>query len=454
MDKVIKYIDENKKRFVDEMIEFLKIKSVSADSKLNEETKRCAEGFAEHLRKIGVKGAKTINTSGHPVVYGEMINDRNKPTFLIYGHYDVMPAHKSDGWDTEPFEPVIKDNYIYGRGTADDKGKLMCSINAIEAYIKTNTPLPVNFKFLIEGDEEAGGDCVHKFIRENKDLLACDAVVLFDTPWLLPNYPSITYSLRGICYWQVDLKGPNRDLHSGIYGGQPRNPLNVAAYMISKLHSEDGKVLIPGFYDDVVPLKEEERKEFAALPFKEDNVMKDIGVDALWGEKGYTALERNWGRPALDANGIWGGYQGEGSKTVIPSEAHFKVSTRLVAEQDPKKIDEAFKKYIEKLCPKGITFKISTFNTVSPTMTPIDNRFIKSVSQAIESAFGKKPALIRNGASIPVTATFKDTLKVPSLMFDLNNPDEAIHGPNEKFGLDVFHKGTKAAAYFFELAGK
>lgn len=455
IENVIKYIEENKARYVKEMVEFCKIKSVSADKAFNKDTRKCAEWTVEYLKKIGGKNVRLIETDLHPVVYGEMIADKSKPTFLVYGHYDVQPAVKSDGWNTDPFEPVIKDNFIYGRGVADDKGKMLVSLSAIEAFAATKTPLNVNLKFFIEGEEEAGGVHTAQVVQNNKELLACDGVVLFDSPWILPDFPSICYSLKGLCYWQVDIKGPNRDLHSGVYGGKIRNPLNAAAQMVAKLHDADGRVTIPGFYDDVVPLKDEERKEFAAIPFKDSDVLNDVGVDSLPGEKGYSALERNWGRPVLDANGIWGGYQGEGIKTVIPSEAHFKVSARLVANQDAKKIDAAFKKYIYEICPTGVKItKVTTLQCANPVMTPIDNRFLKSMASAIETSFGKKPALVRMGASVPICAEFKDSLGAPSLLFDLNVPDENIHGPNEKLDLNAFHNGIKAAACFYDLAGK
>ncbi len=449
MENVVKFINDNEKRYVDEMIEWLKIESISSDSTKNDDTRKAAEWCVDKLKAIGIENVKLIETGGHPVVYGDWLHAKGKPTILVYGHYDVQPVDPIDLWDSPPFEPTIKDGKIYARGTSDDKGQLLTHVFALEALLKENGELPVNVKFFIEGEEEAGSEHTAPFVEQNTEMLKCDAVTVSDTAWHSAKIPTIVYALRGLCYMEFKVKGPKRDLHSGMYGGMVQNPLNAVGKIIAKLQDENGVVQIPGFYDDVVPLSDDEKKEFAAIGNHDEELKKDLELPGLWGEKGYTSLERNWGRPSMDVNGVYGGFDGEGAKTVIASYGGFKVSSRLVANQKPDKIKELFEKYVNSVCPPGVTVEAEYHHGGEPVLVPIDNFFIKSAVVAFEKAFGKKPALVREGASIPITATFVDALKAPPIMVGFGLPDDQIHSPNEKLNLDNFHKGIICNAHLY-----
>ena len=453
MDQVLSYIEKNRQRNLDRLFECLRMESVSADSNKAEEIRRCGQWCAEFLKEIGFDEAGLKETSGYPAVYGQWLKaGKDKPTIMIYGHYDVQPADPVDKWDTPPFEPTIKEGYIYGRGTSDDKAQFLTHLFALEALMKVNGSLPVNVKVFLEGEEEGGAGGTERFVKENKDLLACDSVVLSDTSWPSADMPTIIYALRGIAYFQVNVKGPNRDLHSGMYGGKVQNTLDGMAKIVAALHDDDGHIAIPGVYDDVLPLSDAERKEFAKVAEDDEHLKKDLGVAALGPEKGFTVTESNWARPSLDVNGIWGGYMEEGAKTVIASEGGFKVSMRLVPNQRAEKIHKQLAGYIEKICPSGLKAWVKLYHGGEPVMVHTDNAFIACAQSAIEKAFGKRPVLVREGASVPITAAFLEVLKAPPIMMGLGLHDDNIHAPNERFKLDHFYKGIIAAAHFLNEA--
>lgn len=449
MDKTIAYIEANKDTYLEELVTFLKIQSVSSDSTKDQETRRAADWVAERASRAGIENVRVVETGGHPAVYGDWLHAEGKPTILVYGHYDVQPAKKDDGWDTEPFEPTVKDGQIYGRGTSDDKGQLVTHLYALEALLKTEEALPVNIKFFIEGEEEAGSEHTEAFVDKNRDLLKCDAVVISDTAWHAADLASMVYALRGLAYFEVVVRGPNRDLHSGTYGGKLQNPLNAIGKIIAKLQDEDGRILVDGWYDDVLPLTDEERSEFATVRNEDDHIKADLGISDVWGEKGYSTNERNWGRPSMDIHGMWGGHMGEGAKTVIASEGGFKVSSRLVANQSPEKMQELFAAYLEKITPPGVEVDVKFLHGATPVMIPTDNFFIQAARGAMEKGFGKRPILVREGASIPITAAFLEMLNAPSVLIGYGLTDDNIHGPNEKLSLDHFFNGIKTNAFLY-----
>ncbi len=454
MDKVVSLINENAQRYIDEMIELLKIPSISADSTMNGETRRAGVWIADKLNEIGINNVELIETGGHPVVYGDWLHAEGKPTILVYGHYDVQPVDPLELWDSPPFEPVIKDGNVYGRGTSDDKSQLLTHVYALGALLKENGELPVNVKFFIEGEEEAGSEHTAPFVVNNKELLACDAVVISDTAWYSATMPTIVYALRGLCYMEFIVKGPNRDLHSGMYGGMIQNPLNAVGKIITMMQDENGVIQIPGFYDDVVPATDAERAEFAEVDDPDEGIKSDLKIPAIWGEKGYTSLERNWIRPSLDVNGIWGGFAGEGAKTVIASHGGFKVSCRLVANQNPEKIAKLMADFVEAQCPPGVTVETIYHHGGEPVLVPTDNFFMRATVAAFDKVFGKKPGLVREGASIPITATFYEELKAPPVLVGYGLPDDNIHSPNEKMNLDNFQKGILCNAHMYVEFGK
>ncbi len=449
MERVLGFIRDNRERNLAELMELLRIQSISADSTKNGETRRAGEFVEKVMKRVGIENVRLIETGGHPVVYGDWLHAPGKPTILIYGHYDVQPVDPLAEWSTPPFEPTVRDGKLYGRGTSDDKAQVMTHLYALEALMRIDGKLPCNVKFFIEGEEESGSAHTAPFVVENRDMLACDAVAISDTAWYSRDVPTIVYALRGLSYMEFKVKGPIRDLHSGSYGGMIMNPLNAVARIISKLQDEDGKVLVPGFYDDVVPLTDEERQEFAAVGDPDPEIMSDIGISSMWGEKGYTSMERNWGRPSLDVNGIFGGFQGEGGKTVIPSYGGFKMSTRLVPNQRPEKVFRLVEKYIQSICPPGVTVEAKYHHGGEPVMVPTDNFFIEAARAAFEEVFGKRPALVREGASIPITATFVQELKAAPVLIGYGLPDDHIHSPNEKMELEGFYKGIETNALMY-----
>lgn len=449
-EKFLEYFNQNKDRFLDELIEVLSIPSVSNGEANKSDVVRCAEWLKAHMEKIGLQNTEIYKTKGHPIVYGDYMNaGKDKPVILIYGHYDVQPPEPLDRWVNPPFSPVVKDGKIYGRGTADDKGQIFIHLKAIESFLKTDGTLPINVKIIFEGEEEIGSENLGEFISSHKELLKAEYVVISDTEMYEKGKPAICYGLRGLCYMQIDVTGPNRDLHSGTYGGAVENPINALAKIISQLKSDEGKILIDGFYDDVTDLTEEERKELNKLATDENQFKKDLDVKSLTGEKGYTLVERLTARPTLDCNGIWGGFQGKGTKTVIPSEAGVKISMRLVPQQNPEKIAELFKKYIEKISPDTIKVKVSYLHGGKPSVTSINSPAIKAAMSALKKGFETEPVFIKDGGSIPIVSTFKDELGADAILMGFGLPDDNIHSPNEKFELENFYKGIISVCYYY-----
>jgi acetylornithine deacetylase/succinyl-diaminopimelate desuccinylase-like protein len=441
------YQEENKDRFLDELLELLRIPSVSADSKHNDDVKKCAEMVCRRLKEAGAGEAEIYKTAGHPIVYGEKITDSRLPTVLVYGHYDVQPPDPLELWNSGPFDPVIKDGRIYARGACDDKGQFYMHVKAFETMAKTGT-LTCNVKFMIEGEEEVGSENLETFVQENKELLKADVVLISDTSMLSMEHPSIETGLRGLAYMEVEVTGPNRDLHSGVYGGAVANPVSALCKMIASLHDENNRVNIPGFYDDVTKLSEEERTALNKAPFDLEEYKKDLGVKELWGEKGYSTLERTGIRPTLDVNGIWGGYTGEGAKTVLPAKACAKISMRLVPNQKSKKIEQLFTDHFQKIAPPGVTVKVSPIHGGEPAVTPTDSDAYKAAEKAIEATFGKKPIPTRGGGSIPIVALFEDVLGIKSVLLGFGLDNDNLHSPNEKFDLFNYYKGIETIPYF------
>ncbi|PID62648.1 MAG: peptidase M20 [Ignavibacteriae bacterium] len=454
MEKVINYIDSNYDNYISELIEYLKIPSISTTSSHKGDMKTCAEFVAKKLKEAGMEKTKIISTEGHPMVYGEWMKAKGKPTVLIYGHYDVQPVDPLELWDTKPFEPVIKGENIYARGANDNKGQNFVHIKSVEAFIKTHGELPVNVKFLIEGEEEIGSPNLEKFLKKNKKLLKCDAVLISDTSLYAKGIPTINYGLKGLAYLEVELTGPNRDLHSGSFGGSVANPINELAKLISKLQDKNGKITIPNFYKNVKPFTKKERENIKKLNFSEKKYAKELGVKELQGEKGYNTLERLWGRPTLDCNGIYGGFTEEGAKTVLPSKATAKISMRLVPDQDPKTIGREFKNYVKSLVPKSVKVKITEMHGGSPVVIPLEDPAIKAASRATTKAFGKETVYTREGGSIPIVVEFVNQLKAPAILMGLGLDSDNIHSPNEHFSLKSFKLGTKSSAYFFDEFSK
>ena len=444
-----KYIEENKERFLNELIELLKIPSISADSKYKDDVRRAAGFVSEQLTKAGAENVEICETPGHPIVYGDKIIDENLPTVLVYGHYDVQPPDPLELWDSPPFEPVVKDDTIYARGASDDKGQFYLHLKAFETMMNTNS-LSCNVKFMIEGEEEVGSDNLPGFVHANKDRLAADLVLISDTAILSNEQPSITTGLRGLAYLQVEVTGPKRDLHSGIYGGAVANPINVLAEMISDLIDEQGRITIEGFYDDVVEQGSEFREKMSKAPFDLDAYKADLEIGAVKGEEGYSTLERTTIRPTLDVNGIWGGYTGEGAKTVLPSKAFAKISMRLVPNQNSDKIAELFQAHFEKHAPDYVKVKVESFHGGEPVMTPTDSIAYQAASRAMETTYGVEPIPLPSGGSIPIVALFEEALGIKTVLMGFGLDSDAIHSPNEHFGLFNYYKGIETVPHFFK----
>ena len=455
MTATSEYIQENKERFLDELIELLKIPSVSADPKHDDDTRRTAEAVAESLRRAGADAVEIFETEGHPIVYGEKILGDDKPTVLVYGHYDVQPPDPLDLWDSPPFEPVIKktdlhpDGAIFARGACDDKGQMFMHVKAFEAMMERGE-LPCNVKFMIEGEEEVGSNNLGPFCKKYKDKLACDVILISDTAVIANDVPSITTGLRGLSYVEVEVTGPNRDLHSGVYGGAVGNPINVLCKMIASLHDENNHITVPGFYDKVEELSRAERDKMAEAPFDEEAYKADLKVKGLRGEKGYSPSEHTSIRPTLDVNGIWGGYIGEGAKTVLPSKAYAKISMRLVPNQVSDEITELFQKHFESIAPDSVQVAVHPHHGGEPVVTPIDTPEYRAASMAMEEAYGKEPIPRRGGGSIPIVALFEEVLGAKTVLmgFGLNSDD--IHSPNEHYGLFNYYKGIETIPLFYK----
>ncbi|GGG42030.1 hypothetical protein GCM10011414_09500 [Croceivirga lutea] len=455
MSDVKNYIESHKTRFIDELIELLKIPSISADSAYKKDVIATAEHIKKALLDAGCDSAEICETKGYPVVYGEKIIDPKLPTVLVYGHYDVQPPDPLNLWDSPPFEPVIKktelhpDGAIFARGACDDKGQMYMHVKAAEYMIK-NDALPCNLKFMIEGEEEVGSDSLEEFLLDHKEKLKNDIILISDTGMMANDVPSITTGLRGLSYVEVEVTGPNRDLHSGIYGGAVPNPINVLAKMIASLHDENNKITIPGFYDKVEELSQEERDLMAEAPFNLEEYKKALDIDDVYGEAGYSTAERYSIRPTLDVNGIWGGYTGEGAKTVIASKAYAKISMRLVPDQDPDEITALFTKHFETIAPKGVKVKVSPHHGGQPYVTPTNTIGYKAAAIAYETTFGKTPIPERTGGSIPIVALFEQVLESKTIFMGFGLDSDAIHSPNEHFGIWNYLKGIETIPYFFK----
>ena len=453
MKEVSEYIQQHKQRFIAELIELLKIPSISADSTYKSSVMDAAEAVRKTLEAAGADRTELCETAGYPVVYGEKIIDSSKPTILVYGHYDVQPPDPLELWDSPPFEPVIKDNKIFARGAADDKGQMYMHIKAFELMMKTDQ-LPCNVKFIIEGEEEVGSISLEKFIAENKEKLKADIILISDTSMLSMENPSITTGLKGLSYLEVEVLGPNRDLHSGLYGGAVANPINILCQLIASLTDENNHITIPGFYDKVLEATQEERELMAKTPFSLEEYKKKLNIGDVHGETGYTTIERTGIRPTLDVNGIWGGYTGEGAKTVLPSKANAKISMRLVPNQDDEEIAELFKKHFESIAPKSVKVKVTPHHGATPYVMPIDIPEYEAASEAIEKSFGKKPVPVRAGGSIPIVALFEEVLGLKSILLGFGLDTDAIHSPNEHYGVENFLKGIETIAHFYESYAK
>ncbi|WP_299132275.1 dipeptidase [uncultured Tenacibaculum sp.] len=455
MQTIQEYIAQHKERFLNELIDLLKIPSVSADPAYNQDVLNTADMVKLQLEKAGCDKIEICETPGYPIVYGEKIIDPKLPTVLVYGHYDVQPADPIDLWDSPPFEPIIKktethpEGAIFARGACDDKGQMYMHVKALE-YMTNTGNLPCNVKFMIEGEEEVGSESLAWFVPRNKEKLANDVILISDTGMIANSIPSITTGLRGLSYVEVEVTGPNRDLHSGLYGGAVANPINVLTKMIASLHDENNHITIPGFYDKVENLSREERDEMAKAPFSLENYKKSLEIDAVYGEKGYTTNERNSIRPTLDVNGIWGGYTGEGAKTVIASKAYAKISMRLVPNQEWREITELFKKHFESIAPKGVQVKVTPHHGGQGYVTPIDNIGYQAASKAYQETFGVTPIPQRSGGSIPIVALFEEELKSKTILMGFGLDSDAIHSPNEHFGVWNYLKGIETIPFFYK----
>ena len=454
MEHIKKYISANKDRFINELLELLKIPSISADPSYKADVLHCADAVAKFMKNAGAENIEICKTPGYPIVYGDKIIDPNLPTVLVYGHYDVQPADPLELWTSGPFEPVIKktaihpDGAIFARGACDDKGQFYMHLKAFELMINTNT-LPCNIKFMIEGEEEVGSVHLGAFVKENKQRLKCDAILISDTGIIANDTPSITTGLKGLSYLEVEVTGPNRDLHSGLYGGAVANPINILCEMIAKMKDENNHITIPGFYDTVLELSTEERAEIARAPFSLDKYKKALDLSDIHGEKGYTTMERTGIRPTLDVNGIWGGYIGEGAKTVIASKAYAKISMRLVPNQSNENITQLFSDYFTSIAPKSVKVKVTPHHGGEPYVSPTDIQAYLAASKAMETTYGKKPVPVKSGGSIPIVALFEKELGVKSILLGFGLDSDAIHSPNEHYGIFNYLKGIETIPHFF-----
>jgi acetylornithine deacetylase/succinyl-diaminopimelate desuccinylase-like protein len=446
----IQHFQSNKERYLEELLDLLRIPSVSADSKFKGDVRKAAEFIKTKFEEAGADTVELVETPGHPIVYAEKIIDPKLPTVLVYGHYDVQPADPYELWDSPPFEPVIKNDRIYARGACDDKGQMYMHVKAFESLVKSGS-LPCNAKFMIEGEEEVGSSHLETFVKENKKKLAADVILISDTSIISNDTPSITVGLRGLSYLEVEVTGPNRDLHSGVYGGAVANPINVLCDMIASLQDKEGHITIPGFYDKVEELSSEQRSEMAKAPFDLEAYKKDLKINDVKGEKGYSTIERTGIRPTLDVNGIWGGYIGEGAKTVLPSKANAKISMRLVPHQDSDEITEIFTKHFESIAPKSVKVKVTPHHGGEPAVISTTSPAYQAASRAFEEAWGKKPIPTREGGSIPIVALFQKELALDPILMGFGLDSDAIHSPNESYGLFNFYKGIETISHFYRF---
>ena len=452
IDRVDAYLEAHKGAFEEQLKQLIRIPSVSAQPAHAADTRRAAEFVRDDLAAMGLK-AELIETPGHPVIYAESPGAPGKPTVLVYGHYDVQPPEPLEPWLSPPFEPTVRDGNLYARGATDDKGQMFTHLKAAEAWLKAGGGLPVNVKFLIEGEEEVGGANLEVYVANNRERLKCDVAVISDSSQFAPGLPAITYGLKGIAYFELRVQGAGRDLHSGTYGGAVQNPLNALTTILASMKGPDGRIAIEGFYDAVLPLEDWERNEFAKLPFEEIAFQADLKVEQLVGERGFTTLERKWARPTFDVHGLWGGYSGPGPKTVLPCKAGAKFSFRLVPNQDDKAVAALVRRHIENVCPPGVTWELEGMHGAPAVLVNTDTPYVRAAVRAIEAGFGTRPVLIREGGSIPVVGLLKTQLGVDTLLVGWGQNDDNLHGPNEKFSLADFHRGIKASAHLLaELA--
>lgn len=455
MEHIKTYLETHKERFLNELLDLLRFPSVSADPKYKSSVLQTADFIKERLVEAGAEKVEICQTAGYPIVYGEKIIDPKLPTVLVYGHYDVQPPDPLELWHSGPFEPVIKkteehpEGAIYARGACDDKGQMYMHVKAFELMMRTNT-LPCNVKFMIEGEEEVGSANLGIFVNNNKERLAADVVLISDTSMIANDIPSIDVGLRGLAYMEVEVVGPNRDLHSGVYGGAVANPATILAKMIAAMHDENNHITIPGFYEDVLEVSDADKKALNSAPFDLDEYKRDLGIEEIWGEKGYSTLERTGTRPTLEVNGIWSGYIGEGAKTVLPSKANAKISMRLVPNQSSAKITQLFTDYFNKMAPPYVKVKVSAHHGGEPVLTPTDSIPFKAASMAMEQTFGKKPIPTRGGGSIPIVALFEKELAIKTVLFGFGLDSDALHSPNEKYGLFNYYKGIETIPYFYK----
>lgn len=459
MSSAVTYARENQDRFLNELFDLLRIPSVSTLPENEKDVVRCAEAVADEMRRVGLENVEVMPQKGHPnahpLIYADWLHAPGRPTVLCYGHYDVQPAEPLEEWKTPPFEPTVRNNNMYARGAVDDKGQMYMHIKAVEALMRTSGGrLPVNLRFLIEGEEEVGGESIEAFVKKYPKRLKSDVALVSDTEMFAPETPSLCVGLRGMCYTEIEAQGPKTDLHSGVYGGAAPNPLEALCRIASKLKDENGTILIPGFYKKVRKPTKDELKAWQRLPFKEEHYRKtEVGSRVLTGEKGYSVLYRTWARPTLEVHGMPGGFTGAGAKTVIPARASAKISMRLVPDQDPEEIWKLFNKHVKKLVPKGIEINIKRHSVADPIVVGTDNPYVKASSRAMKEVFGKETVFIRSGGSIPIVAAFEKSLKVPSIMMGFGLPDDQIHAPNEKFHIPNFYRGIESIIRFFQIVG-
>lgn len=449
MDKILRFIEQNSSRYLDELKTLLAIPSISTNPENKPDVDRCALWVADHMRNIGLQNVQIFPTKGHPIVYADWLNAPEKPTVLLYGHYDVQPVDPIDLWTSPPFEATIRGENLYARGSADDKGQVFIHLKGIEAFLKNIGSLPINLKIIIEGEEEIGSEHLAPFVQNNKSLLKADLVLISDTSMFARGVPSVCYGLRGLSYMQIDLMGPNKDLHSGSFGGSVHNPIQALSEIIAKLHDKDGRITIPGFYKNVRTLTKRERAAYKKLPWNDKAYAKTLGVKALYGEKGFTTLERVWARPTLECNGIWGGFTGEGAKTVLPSKASAKISMRLVPDQKADAIAKLFEKHIQKIAPKTIHVTVRYLHGGEAAITPIESPGVQAAALALEKGFGKKPLYQREGGSIPIVVQFKQLLGLDTVLLGFGLPDENAHAPDEFINLNNFYGGIRTVAHFY-----
>jgi len=452
-DQVLAYLDQHRDRHVEQLQELLRIPSISSQSEHADDIRRAAAFVADEFKALGLE-VEVIETSGHPLVFAQGEQRPDRKTLLFYGHYDVQPVDPLDLWDSPPFEPVVKDGVIYARGACDDKGQFYAHLKALEAYVETGTELPVNVKFIIEGEEEAGGEGIYRYTEQNPEKLACDAVIISDTALYNEETPAVCYSLKGLAYMEIRVKGPRADLHSGSYGGTVQNPGNAVCEIVARLKDTEGRCRVPGFYDDVLDVDDDERAAFASLGYTDEILKDETGAPAAFGEAGYSTIERMWARPTCDVNGIVSGYGGEGAKTIIPAEATAKVSMRLVPNQDPGKIAAAFAAYVKEIAPAGVEVEVENLHNAGAVLVPRDAEMMRAGMRALEAGFGAKPVFIREGGSIPIVGTFQDCLKAPVLLLGYGLSTDNIHSPNEKFHLVNYFNGIRTTAVLLEEAAK